>query len=130
LNPGGYSAEGDGWRVAWDPARLQFPVLIGGGDWAVELTHAEAIQLREGIAALIDQLEAIAGQLMPQESIALELDRGTCWLGLDGDREGWRLRFVLSPGQGHRAVEGGWATGAGAPLALALSRLPLQAQTQ
>ncbi|MFL0731274.1 MAG: DUF1818 family protein, partial [Prochlorococcus sp.] len=33
--------EGAGWRLARDPARTAFPVLIGGESWAVELTQAE-----------------------------------------------------------------------------------------
>ena len=116
--------EGEGWRLRVDPARQPFPVLIGGRDWGAELTAAEALLLQEGASTLLEQLQAIAGSLMPEETIELELDRGGLWLQLSGDPDSWRLRFVLSPQQQGpsrpRALEAGWGRSAGPALVAAL----------
>lgn len=116
--------EGEGWRLRVDPARQPFPVLIGGRDWGAELTAAEALLLQEGASTLMQQLQAIASSLMPEETIELELDRGGLWLQLVGDPVTWRLRFVLSPQQQGpvrpRALEAGWCSAASPALAAAL----------
>lgn len=125
MTAGGFSAEGDGWRLAWDPSKAPFPVLIGGAEWAVELTQPEASGLRDGLGSLLEQLGAIADQLMAEELISLELERGGWWLGLDGNPEFWELRCILAPAPGLRGLEGGWAPGAGSELARALICLPL-----
>lgn len=126
--------EGKGWRLDHDPARHPFVVLIGGGcehgaGWAVELSAAEATALAAGVGRLVAQHAALADALMDEESIDLELERpcgdGVLWLALGGDRRGWALRFVLTPGPGQRGVEGGWDAAASAPLAAALAALVL-----
>ena len=33
--------EGPGWRLARDPSRTAYPVLIGGESWAIEVTEFE-----------------------------------------------------------------------------------------
>lgn len=125
MPPSGYSAEAEGWRLVWDPSRTPFPVLIGGSDWAVELTSEEASSLRAGLLRLLDQLEAISDQLMDDELISLELESGGWWLGLDGDPCHWHLRCILFPAPGLRGWEGTWAPGAGLELTRALEPLPL-----
>lgn len=116
--------EGEGWRLRVDPARQPFPVLIGGGDWGAELTADEALMLQEGVATLLQQLQAIAPVLMPEESIELELDRGALWLQLAGELQAWQLRFVLCPSrQGAtpaRALEAHWSRAASCAMAAAL----------
>jgi hypothetical protein len=128
VNPGGYAAQGEGWRLAWQAGRQPFAVLIGGRDWAAELTGAEALQFRQGIERLLDQFAALADQLLAEEAIGLELERGPWWLSLEGDRRQWALRFVLSPDPGQRAIEGGWEAAASTPFVAALRHLPLQDQ--
>lgn len=125
MTPSGYSAETESWRLVWDPSKAPFPLLIGGADWAVELTAAEASGLRAGLLCLLEQLEAIADQLMEEELISLELERGGWWLGLDGHPGQWGLRCILLPAAGLRGWEGAWAPGAGLGLARALEPLPL-----
>lgn len=119
--------EGEGWRLRVDPARQPFPVLIGGRDWGAELTAGEALLLQEGAATLVQQLQAIAASLMPEETIELELDRGGLWLQLSGAVDAWRLRFVLCPQQQGstrpRALEAGWCRTASPALAAALQAL-------
>ena len=66
--------EGEGWRLLVDPARHPFGVLIGGAGWAAELTAPEASALQQGLARLLAQRELLAGQLMAEEALTLELD--------------------------------------------------------
>jgi hypothetical protein len=116
--------EGEGWRLAVDPSRRPFPVLIGGSGWAAELSAAEGEALRRGVARLVDQHRQLVETLMAEEAIALELEMelagGGLWLGLEGDRQGWSLRFVLTPAPGQRGLEGAWSSGASAAIAAAL----------
>jgi len=115
--------EGEGWRLLVDPARHPFVVLIGGAGWAAELTAEEAQRLRQGFSQLLEQHTALADQLMEEESITLELDLGGLWMGLEGDRRHWQLRFVLTPEGLQRGVEGGWDASASQAMAMALTQL-------
>ena len=113
--------EGEGWRWLEDPPRHPFAVLIGGQDWAVELTAEEARGLQQGLVQLVQEHRGLADQLMPEEAISLELERGPLWMALEGDREEWQLRFVLTPDSQSRAVEGSWKPEASAALVAALA---------
>lgn len=114
--------EGEGWRWLEDPARHPFSVLVGGLGWAVELTAGEARDLQLGLSQLVREHRGLVSQMMPEEAISLELERGPLWMALEGDREAWEVRFVLTPAEsGSRAVEGSWTAGASAALAAALA---------
>lgn len=139
--------EGQGWRLVLDEQRRPYGALIGGQDWAVELRRSELIALRRGVITLLKQYHQILPCLMPEEEIALDLDltlappqaaelgpdraaaapaaEGQLFLALQGEGGRWALRFVLTPGDGARAVEGSWSVEASAPLAAALEQLPL-----
>ncbi|MCP9771294.1 DUF1818 family protein [Synechococcus sp. Tobar12-5m-g] len=125
MNPGGWCGEGEGWRLAWDPARQPFSVLIGGAGWAAELTAGEALQLLQAIRHLVEQVGALTDQLMPEELVSLELERQPWWVGLEGDRSAWALRFVLTPGDSQRGIEGGWPAAASAQCLRAMEQWPL-----
>ena len=116
--------EGEGWRLAVDPSRRPFPVLIGGSGWAAELSAPEGEALRRGVARLVGQHRQLVDTLMAEEAIALELEMelagGGLWLGLEGDRQAWSLRFVLTPAAGQRGRVGAWSAGASAAIAAAL----------
>jgi hypothetical protein len=116
--------EGEGWRLAVDPSRQPFSVLIGGCGWGVELSAAEAWALRRGVGRLAEQHRGLVPTLMEEESIELELEltleAGSLWLALVGDRCHWSLRFVLTPATGQRAVEGSWSPAASGAFAAAL----------
>ncbi len=112
--------EGEGWRWLEDPARHPFVVLIGGQDWAVELTAEEARGLQQGLVQLVQEHRGLVNQLMPEEAISLEMERGPLWMALEGDREVWQLRFVLTPASQSRAVEGSWQPEASVALVSAL----------
>ena len=109
--------------MAWDAGRQPFPVLIGGDGWAAELTAAEAEALRDAVADLAAQHGALVEQLMAEEAIELELERGAWWLAIEGDRGSWSLRVVLSPDPGQRALEGSWTALAAQPFSQALQQL-------
>ena len=115
--------EGEGWRLAWDADRQPFSVLVGGDGWAVELTAAEAEGLRQAVADLVAQHGALVDQLMAEESIALELERGPWWLELEGDRSRWSLRMLYGPGPGQRGLEGHWGPAAAPAFSQALQQL-------
>jgi Domain of unknown function (DUF1818) len=123
--------EGEGWRLLVDPVRHPFSVLIGGDSWAAEFSWAEAAELRQLAGELERQLVAIADQLMPEESIALELERdlnpGSLWMELEGDSQSWSLRFVLTPELGRRGLEAGWGPDASAAICAALQGLAINA---
>ena len=107
--------EGPGWRFARDPSRVGYECLIGGEAWAFELTEAEWRDLVGLVSVLEDQHRSLADQLMKEESIDLEMERGDWWAALEGDRNHWQLSFVLTGNQG-RGVEGCWP----APAAMAI----------
>lgn len=124
--------EGPGWRLVIDPARAPFGVLLGGGEpdqgaWAAEFTQAEVGALAVAVQRLVAQHRALESQLLAEEAIELEIETacegGSLWLALEGDRQHWRLRFVLSPAPGRRAVEGGWGEAASRAVAATLAAL-------
>ena len=115
--------EGEGWRLLVDPARHPFLVLIGGEGWAAELTQTEALLLAEGVGCLCAQHSTLIDQLLAEEAIALEWESADLWLELDGDRQSWQLRFVLSSSVGLRSIEGSWPPVAAAAVAAALTAL-------
>lgn len=118
--------EGEGWRWLVEPARHPFCVLAGGEGWAVELTAAEAAALSQGLVRLVAEHRQLVDQLMPEEAISLELEQGLeqggLWIGLEGHREAWELRFVLTPAPALRGVEGRWSAAASAALVAALAQ--------
>ncbi len=124
--------EGSGWRLAVDRNRTPFPVLVGGDGWASELSTAEAQALARAASTLQEEHRALMDRLMPEEAITLEREGpvgdppqgGELWLELEGDRRCWSLRFVLSPGAGHRALEGSWRAESATAFVAALTSHP------
>lgn len=127
--------EGKGWRLALDRARQPFLLLVGGEGWASELLEREAKALIEAAQRLGEQQGVLDGLLMPDEQISLEFEvdlaPGSLWLELSGDRQAWGLRFILCPGDGQRALEGGWPSPTGVAVLAALQQLaaPLAASS-
>lgn len=128
-------SEGDGWRLQVDPGRCPYGALIGGRDWALELAPGELRSLRQAVVTLLSQRGQLLDVLMPEEELDLELDlslpqredeggsEGSLFVALSGSLEQWTLRFVLTPGDGSRAAEGGWCAAASPALAAALEGL-------
>jgi hypothetical protein len=70
---------------------------------------------------------------MAEEAIELAMELacegGDLWLCLEGDRNRWCLRFVLTPAPGRRGVEGSWGGEASVALAAALQTcMPTEAE--
>lgn len=136
-------SEGEGWRLVIAPDRRPYGVLIGGDHWAMELRSHEFQALGRAVATLVEQYRQLQPTLMAEEAIDLELDlelpvgaepmiptsgsdppaAGALHVALHGDGQSWALHFVLTPGDGARAGEGGWSAAASLPLATALTRL-------
>ena len=101
--------EGQGWRIIRDSTRDKFPTLIGGQNWAIELTNSEWKSLGEVVFDLKEQYLDIKEQLMGDEDITLELDRKPWVAILNGDKYGWSLKLILnSSGSMNRGVEVFW----------------------
>ena len=101
--------EGPGWRLARDPSRDHFSVVIGGDGWAVELNDKEWLCLTSLINELIHQHQNLESQLMQEEDICLEIGRDSWWVCLEGDRLAWSLQVVLEANDKHlRGFEAYW----------------------
>ena len=101
--------EGPGWRLARDPSRGSFPVLLGAEHWAIELTEEEWVSLVVLVDDLVEQYKNQESQLMPEEALCLEIERKPWWACLDGDRNAWSLQLVLEgDGRSRRGVEAFW----------------------
>ncbi len=116
--------EGSGWRLARDNSRPNFPVIIGGEGWAIELTEGELISLRIIIDDLIFQHKKLENQLMPEETICLEMERAPWWVCLDGDKDTWSLQLVLEVNdQSFRGFEAYWPSPAAQFIASAIKKI-------
>lgn len=106
-----------GWRVGWRPQAPVYPALVGGDDWAVELTATEFAELRRLLGQLTEAITAIAPELMPEEQIDCEVEGEWLWLGAEGLPAAYGVRLILNQGRG---AEGYWPPGAIAGLVAAL----------
>ena len=97
--------EGDGWRVGWRPHAREYPALLAGADWAVELTEAELHEFRRLLQRLVDSLEQIAPELMDGEKITCEAEGSLVWMEVEGFPHFFSLHFILNTG---RRMEGSW----------------------
>lgn len=103
--------------MGWRPEAAVYPALVGGDDWAVELTAAEFADLRRLLGQLTEAIAAIAPELMPEEQIDCEVESEVLWLGAEGLPDAYGVRLILSQGRG---AEGYWPPGAIAGLVAAL----------
>ena len=86
------------------------------------MTELECRDLVHLVSTLEEQHRGLVDQLMPEELIELELDRGVWWGSLSGDRNQWELRILLTPLEG-RAAEGEWPAPVAAAAVAALRML-------
>lgn len=96
---------GPGWRIGWSPHSAEFKGLVGGDDWAIELTEAELDDFCRLLAQLVQNLNQIADELMDEEKIACEAESDLLWMEVEGYPHAYSLRFLLHTG---RRGEGGW----------------------
>jgi len=101
--------EGPGWRLVRDCSRKDFPYVIGGDGWSVELSETEWKELIPLIFDLISQHKKLRDQLMPEEKISLEIERKECWVYLDGNKELWSLKVIIDGKEkNNRSIEVYW----------------------
>ena len=101
--------EGPGWRLASDSSKTNYSYLIGGDNWAVEVSKEEWNILIPMVIELIDQHTKLKNQLMPEEKVSLEMEHYPWWALLDGDKNLWSLKLILNGNQQKtRSVELYW----------------------
>jgi hypothetical protein len=87
--------QGEGWRVGWDENATVYQGLIGNEDWGIELTALEVKELQRLLAQLIDSLNIITEELMPEEKISVEVESEILWLEAEGYSNDYSLRLIL-----------------------------------
>jgi len=114
--------EGEGWRLGFNPSAFPHAFLIGGEDWAVELTQAEFEDFQRLSRELRQTVAAIAPELMAEETLCCELDSELLWLEIEGYVQGYELRFILHQG---RRAEGQWGAAVLPEFFVALDQIKL-----
>ncbi|MEG3436032.1 DUF1818 family protein [Pannus brasiliensis CCIBt3594] len=109
--------EGEGWRIGWNPMAEEYRGMIGGGDWAIELTEEEWNDFRRLSRQLSATMEAMKEELMDEERIACEAESDLLWLEVEGFPASYSLRLLLHRG---RRCEGSWPPAAVAELLRAI----------
>ena len=66
--------QGPGWRLKRNTSKQKYSFLIGGDDWAVELTDFEWNGLHKVVSKLVEQHEQMNDRLMREEEIFIEID--------------------------------------------------------
>ncbi len=96
---------GSGWRVGWDESAPLFQGLIGGDDWAFELTQAEFQDFGRLLLQLTNAVEQIAGELMDEEQLQCDVESECLWLEAFGEAQAYSVKVMLNQG---RRAEGSW----------------------
>lgn len=97
--------EGKGWRIGWKSEQTIYQGLLGGDDWAVELTLAEMEDFCRLLPEINQTVQDISHYLMDEEKIVCEVESELLWLGAEGFPDNYSLRVILSQGRG---CEGTW----------------------
>lgn len=112
--------QGNGWRIGWDAAAVEFPGLVGAETWAIELTAAELDDFCRLVRQLADAMQQISHELMAEEQVACEVESDRLWLGAEGYPQSYCLRLIVLSG---RRCEGEWEAIATLPLIQAAEAL-------
>ncbi|MEC4985293.1 MAG: DUF1818 family protein [Oscillatoria sp. PMC 1068.18] len=100
---------GNGWRIGWNPATAKYCGLIGGDDWAIELTKAELDDFCRLLVQLAQTMSEMSRELMDEEKIACEAESDLLWMEVEGYPSAYDLRLILNRG---RRCEGNWSVAA------------------
>ncbi len=98
--------QGKGWRIGWNPTAESYHGLVGGDDWAIELTEVELADFCRLLAQLAQTMEQMTEELMDEERIACEAESDLLWLEVEGYPHDYCLRLILNQG---RRCEGNWS---------------------
>jgi hypothetical protein len=96
---------GSGWRLGWNPQATDYQGLVGGDDWAIELTEAELDDFCRLLGQLAQAMSQMADELMDEEKITCEAESDLLWMEVEGYPHAYTLRFILNTG---RCCEGSW----------------------
>lgn len=96
---------GTGWRIGWDAQAPIYQGLVGGEDWAIELTAQELQDFCRLFEQLAETMQEMAAELMAEERIACEAESDLLWLEVEGFPGAYELRLILHSG---RRCEGNW----------------------
>ncbi len=96
---------GSGWRLGWDAEGGEFKGLVGGENWAMELTEAELNDFCRLLGQLAQSMEEMAEELMDEERIACEAESDRLWMQVEGYPQSYTVQFILNTG---RKGEGKW----------------------
>lgn len=97
---------GQGWRLGWNPTAAEFPGLVGGEDWAIELTYGELRDFCRLAQELAATMYEMAGLLMDEEKITCNAESESLWLEASGYPNAYTLQLILNQG---RRAEGYWS---------------------
>ncbi len=100
---------GEGWRLGWDATAPEFKGLVGGTDWAIELTEAELEDFCRLVLQLAQTMAQMSQELMEEERICCEAESDRLWLEVEGFPHAYEIHFILLSG---RRAEGSWAESA------------------
>ncbi|MEB3290547.1 MAG: DUF1818 family protein [Leptolyngbya sp.] len=115
--------EGVGWRIGWDGEAPDYPGLLGGADWALELTASEFQEVCRLAQQLAQQMQAMADLLMDEETLTCDAESDLAWVEASGFPNDFALRFILHSG---RRCEGAWAVAATGQLLRAMDTVLTQ----
>ena len=113
---------GEGWRLGWRPATLDYPGLVGSDEWALELTAMEMADFCRLVQQLSHTMSQMTAELMTEEKIDCEAESDLLWLQVSGYPHSYSLRLLLSSG---RQAEGNWSAEAVPALIIATTTLGL-----
>lgn len=112
--------QGEGWQLGWDAEAEVFCGLVGGADWAIELTESELEDFCRLIVQLAETLRQMGKELMDEERVSCEVESDRLWLEAEGFPQFYSLRLLLLTG---RRAEGAWPEAAVAELTQAAQML-------
>ncbi|MBW4522768.1 MAG: DUF1818 family protein [Scytolyngbya sp. HA4215-MV1] len=101
--------QGQGWRLGWNPAAPKYKGLVGGENWAIELTEAELNDFCRLVVQLSDTMRQVAAELMDEEAIACEVESDLLWLEAQGYPDHYGLQVIVLS---DRQAEGVWSAAA------------------
>ncbi len=91
--------------MGWDAEAELYQGLVGGEDWAFELTGEELQDFCRLLQQLAATMEEMTAELMDEERIACEAESDLLWLEVEGFPTAYELRLILHSG---RRCEGNW----------------------
>lgn len=92
--------------MGWDGDAPTYQGLLGGADWAIELTADEFQTFCRLAQQLAQQMQAMADLLMDEEGLTCDAESDHVWVEASGDAERFALRLIVQSG---RRCEGAWS---------------------